>query len=392
MQYIVGGFDVNGDRTADVFWSDNLLKWTMATQTANWFTPRADAACVAPPLDYNGDKSSHQLVCVGGWLEDGDEDGGVSSQVWVGTNNGARWRQVKDGPFPARRSFPMVTYYSEALKSNVITFMTGVSRSGPYLSDVWTSLDNGITFVQITDKGPFGARNDATAEVTSEGIMTLVAGSTQVDGQLVRQNDVWVSVDGGYTWTELVTDAPWDDRWRQSSLFDNQNRLIVVAGANGDNEERYNDVWSSTITMDSASIRSIADACKITLPACGRFGMQCMPMADDTRAIINYKTGALSISCNACPAAGTSTSSSTSTVIIAVVVVFVILFVVTLLALAYVLNVMKSSGAAPPLPLLKMCWGGGGGAGHGMASGHTDLLGTDGGGNPDYHTLHVPQK
>ena len=351
-QYIIGGFTLEGGaRSNSVFYSDNLLSWKQSMPSGAWFTPRVDAACVPVPTDYSTDASLHSLVCVGGWTDNGD-DGGVSNQVWIGTAGGARWRLQKAGPFAPRRSFPMVTYWSSPLQTNVIVFMTGVSRSGPYLSDVWASVDNGLNFVLITSATPFGERNDASAEVTSEGILTLVGGAAAG----ILRNDVFLSLNGGYTWTELVTDAPWADRWRQSTFFDSQLSLVVVGGwAAG---LPLNDLYRSTVSFDEESVRLLADTCNIDTPSCGRLGMQCLPTAEDTQVTFNYHTGRTSITCAACsPSKDSSSPSSSGVNVLAVVlaVVAVLLLLVSLLLL-YVLRVVRASGAPPPLPGLQSCW------------------------------------
>jgi len=156
---------------------------------------------------------------------------------------------------------------------------------------------------------------------------------------------------GAYTWTQLVLDAPWSDRWRQTSFFDANHFLIVLGGSDGDTGALYNDVWKSTTAIDV----NIAEECTVPLSPCGKVGLQCLPTEEDTAFTTPLISGTTTISCAACSATSTttpqSTSSSSNALTSIFLFVFLALFLISVLFAVYLLSVMRSSGARAPFPL-----------------------------------------
>jgi hypothetical protein len=99
--------------------------------------------------------------------------------------------------------------------SNALLHMTGVntewSMSGDadaYYKDVWASTNQGRTFEPINLNSPFGRRDDARVDITSTGIIAMAGG--YVGGGVWSSfvwNDVWASVNGGYTWSVVASIA-----------------------------------------------------------------------------------------------------------------------------------------------------------------------------------------
>lgn len=131
-----------------------------------------------------------------------------------------------------------------------------------------------------------------------------------LSSSLVREylNDVWVSVDGGYTvnlshsdptvfhfsfffsnlslfslslslsfslslqWGQCLEDAPFGDSRQPSTVLDNLGRLLVMGGY--DTQRSFNDVWRSGMSFFSYS--HVSSACNVKIPACGP-GLTCLP-------------------------------------------------------------------------------------------------------------------
>lgn len=88
-------------------------------------------------------------------------------------------------------------------------------------------------------------------------------------------NDVWASLDGGYTWGQCANHGRYNNREDQVSVFDAQGRLLIMSGAQTYPEWGLaQDVWRSTISFND--IDAVSRACHIPVPACG-VGLKCLP-------------------------------------------------------------------------------------------------------------------
>jgi len=120
-------------------------------------------------------------------------------------------------------------------------------------------------------------------------------------------NDVWVSLDGGYTYGLCNSDAAFEDRRYQMTMFDNEGFLYVAGGFTPDRQD-LNDVWKSSYSFDD--VQSVQANCGVRIPRCG-VGLNCWPTSPGFK-ILNGNRGA---TCNACdnPIEPEEMASSSST-------------------------------------------------------------------------------
>ena len=210
----------------------------------------------------------------------------------------------------------------------------------------WASSDSGKSWVVISGQAPFMTRASANGAVTKDGLLILAGGFADDDvGQsnTAVANDVWLSMNGGYTWGRCVLDADWDDRFQQAVTIDANGYLLILSGATGPVEASYvlNDVWRSMTSFHD--LPGIARACGLTVPACGT-GLKCWPGAGTVVA-----TDGSFVSCSACPDSGVASSSTTNTTaLIAALAVFVILFVAAAASAGFFFNKLQQSNKGGP--------------------------------------------
>jgi len=214
-----------------------------------------------------------------------------------------------------------------------------------YFDEVYASSDQGKTWKLINGAAPWGRRNAFNAEVTKAGLIVLSSGIS-FTGK--AENDVWVSPDGGYTWSRCVEDASFEDRYQQFTMLDEKENLVVGGGRFTNGAQNFNDVWRSSISF--GSLDQVVRYCKMPKPTCSTslgLGMACWPgsttyVSTDGKSVTCPAVAACnnnvdpyeeSSSTGVATETGAATSSNTSALTI-VIVVFVLLFVLSS-ALAY---------------------------------------------------------
>jgi len=279
----------------------------------------------------------------------GQSNDDIFEDVWKSTDGGYNWKSVlSENKFFGQRSVHVGLAHTmefEGETIDVIYHMMGYisydsrANRGLYSNDVWVSTgssnDIGKKWVPITKRAPWMARGDAQAEMSSTGVLVLSSGfagyssNEQETGSVL--NDVWASLDGGYSWGLCAEDAEFDDRSYQYSAVDTEGFLYVVGGRGADGS-RYSDVWKSAHSFNDAN--DVATNCNLLVPSCGA-GLKCLPSS------AGFKVGLWGVVCDACPGgpivpteggvdptkpdSGSSSSSSTWTVVavIAMIVAFV---------------------------------------------------------------------
>lgn len=135
-------------------------------------------------------------------------------------------------PFPAPpgRSSGGLVHFPSRQNGNidVLTYMGGYGRPPiTYYNDIYISTNRGTSWQTITQNAPWFARDNFNLEVTKDGAIVVAAGFNDVG---LDRNDVWVTLDGGWTWGQCIEDAPFSDRRWQSTVLDNNGYLYVIAG------------------------------------------------------------------------------------------------------------------------------------------------------------------
>ena len=186
------------------------------------------------------------------------------NDVWKSCDDGATWKQLPDAPWKARAGLA-ATVINNTIVIAGGCYNKGVTRS--FLGDVWISADGGESWTnQPRSPGPTWSARSGPRLVPLKGELFLVAGERgfTAPDQLV---DIWRSPDLGKSWT-LATDKPGFSARSGHGVIPNGDELIVLAGW-----PELHDMWTTT---DGASFTQTSDAvwgCKAgdTGTSCGKF-------------------------------------------------------------------------------------------------------------------------
>lgn len=157
--------------------------------------------------------------------------GANSSQVWK--FDGTSWAPVAvTTPFPARRRHAMVLHGGNLYVIGGVGDAAGpadpvTEATTGYLSDVWRSTDEGVTWTQLTSAAAFPARFGHCA-ISLAGMLYVIGG---YDGTAALP--VYESADDGRTWARVAT-LP--DPFTQLNLVNSacavhDARIVVTGGA-----------------------------------------------------------------------------------------------------------------------------------------------------------------
>ena len=269
--YRVGGEAAPNTCSNDVWTSVGGVTWTRYQQP-NAFSGRMWAQLVVSPSD-------NSVTLFGG------RTCGASAvsqyDVWRSANNGQTWARVSINTFSALgpRNGMSGIHRSTVLNREIILYAGGWDGNTDY-NDVQASSDGGATWATVTLAANWRRRDDIAGLVTPEGVMIVVGGKTAATPEIFH-NDIWVSMDGGYSWGRCSEDLAFTDRRYQAVSLDEEGYLYVVAGETNERNPRdfLNDAWRSTFSFNNHA--AVATACGVTVPACGP-GLNCWPMASTT--------------------------------------------------------------------------------------------------------------
>ena len=165
----------------------------------------------------------------------------------------------------------------------VIGGMSSEGRGSVTLeNDVWASSDGGVTWAVITGNAPWNRRWGMSGVVTDNGVMLVIGGTTTSDGyseSYMSLRDMWLSLDGGYTWSTCT--LPSDHgyvRGQQGAALTMDGRLLLASGYAhqiGAPRTDYTDLWISNISVTNA--QRMSEVCGgYALPAAG-LGLRVWP-------------------------------------------------------------------------------------------------------------------
>ena len=266
--YAIAGTGEDGQKNSRVFVSiDGGMRWTQASANAP-FPMREAAACATG--------SSGQVWVLAGAREDNDVD--YYQDVWQSSDFGKTWRQMTpNAPWSKRTQADAdVLQNSTAFGGKDIIYFAngydGVKWPGQRQNDIWVSSDGGRIWAAITMNAPYRGRQDGQLIVTASGALITVAGDVGINypGNF---NDIWASLDGGYTWGLCNLTAGFSPREDHVAALDSRGYLWVMQGEAPDSDIPKNDVWRSTTAMTDGNIASL---CSLTRPKCA-VGLQCWP-------------------------------------------------------------------------------------------------------------------
>ena len=288
MYRISGEIAADAACTNQVWSSMNGIQWTV-TATNSWPT-RIWAQSVVSPSD-----GSVYLFggrgCVAGAA-------GSLFDVWRSADYGQTWnRQSTNFPANGPRNGMSGIFRSNILNREIITYLSGWGGDADY-NDVVASSDQGVTWSVVTTAATWMRRDDMAGLVTPDGMIIMVGGKSNVAGlPEVFHNDIWVSMDGGYSFGRCNEDVSFTDRRYMTAALDEEGYLYVVAGQTNERTTQtyLNDAWRSTLSF-TRDLASVSSSCNVTIPRCGP-GLNCWPDASGTQRL----PGNAGVTCPACP-------------------------------------------------------------------------------------------
>ena len=198
--YRIGGSDANGALYSSVWMSTNGgLSWVDQST-------RLGAAPIIPARQRSSIMFDAQdnVYIIGGEVRLSDHL--MTSTGFKSTDQGITWQNVNPTPWNPRGSGIFLSHTAPKLGVEILTYFTGWDgRVAGLYNEVWVSSDMASSWSRIKSNWgdglpPFKARDAANAEVTKSGVMILVGGQAE-ESSTRREtlNDVWVSMDGGYS-------------------------------------------------------------------------------------------------------------------------------------------------------------------------------------------------
>ena len=283
----VGGSAADGTFSTAVWMSTNGgLNWAnqAALQGSLAFSPGRERAGLM------FDSADNVYLLGGMWRG----DFAMTNTIFRSTNLGVTWpwQEQTTTPWQARASGlffgakanPHAQFEFGANNPNreILVYTTGWNGEGPpngLSNEVWITSDFSRSWSRVRSNwgsglAPFRARDAANGEVTEGGVMILVGGQADDEAGSEILNDVWVSLDGGYSWGICNEDATFSDRRELLTVLDDQGYLYVGGGSDWRTGRDFNDFWRSSFSFNNVS--AIIQACGVSMPACGT-GLTCWP-------------------------------------------------------------------------------------------------------------------
>ena len=176
--YIIGGDD--GAVRSDVWLSRDYGKsFICRTELAPWGARLGFASTLV---------GENQLVLCGGRKPGGE----VLQDVWVSDDGGRTWKCVSEKcGWKKRSEAGLVVWKNELL-------LVGGRNEVGALDDVWTSKDRGVSWKKKSIRTPWKARHSFTLICDPVSSELIILGGTDSEGHDL--SDVWASVDGGVSW------------------------------------------------------------------------------------------------------------------------------------------------------------------------------------------------
>lgn len=248
--YIMGG------QTFSSFYNDvwktcdAANTWSLMTESADW-KPRAGLG---------GTMHKGRLFISGGCHDDVKYDPGAFRQfygdVWSSTD-GKSWDLVTDAPGWKARSGPRLVSFQD--KIYIIAGEVGFTTS-TQLGDVWSSSDDGKTWIEMTAAPAFSARS-GHGVVTFGDYMILIAGWPELsDLYYTKDGTTWNRSDG-LAWNCNSTACGKFDFWP----LVHSNRLYTFGGSGSSSTfgKLYSDTWALDLSDALKEHRSVETAALI---------------------------------------------------------------------------------------------------------------------------------
>ncbi|MEX0643425.1 MAG: hypothetical protein WD468_12025 [Pirellulales bacterium] len=235
--WIMGGWydSFTTNELRDVWSSSDGVNWTQATAQAEWTHPQHPVSLVF----------DNKMWMIGGFQGGRLPTASQTSEVWSSAD-GATWTKATTAPWSARFGSGGAVFNDKMWIFGGTRFATpGGTASAIAFHDVWSST-NGATWVKEVHEAPWSARGYEQVLVYNNKLWLLGGGNYRTPtATFETNNDVWSSEDG-VNWTLVTPHAAWSPRiWHQAIVY--KNEMWIMGGGNGDGGARVlNDVWHSS--------------------------------------------------------------------------------------------------------------------------------------------------
>ena len=164
--------------------------------------------------------------------------GAPSSWAWYFGDEdfSADWSQAAGSADWAAR----YDHSSVVMPDGSIVLMGGSDGFWSWTNDVWRSIDGGETWTQMTAHADWLPRIGHSSVVLADGSILLMGGYDAYGAE----NDVWRSTDHGATWSLVTDSAAWPGRNSHNSLVLPDGSIVVMGGFLN-NGNYTGDVWRS---------------------------------------------------------------------------------------------------------------------------------------------------
>ncbi len=164
-----------------------------------------------------------------------------TNEVWRWIAGSGIYQNLGNAAWSARYGHAMTTLPDGRI---VLAGGTDSSGSGTTFNDVWISSDGGASWQPQTGAAPWEARHGHALEALPDGRLLLLGGRfPQTFGNPgILFSDMWLSEDAGVTWTEVSDEAPWGARAGMDTELLANGDLLLAGGRISENEA-VADVW-----------------------------------------------------------------------------------------------------------------------------------------------------
>lgn len=133
--------------------------------------------------------------------------------------------------------------------ANVLYVMGGaipqIDGGNYYMTDLWASCDNGTGWLKILNTYPWSTidSTEINLGVSPSGVMAVTFGSWTTS----LEPEIWISIDGGYIWTQCPMDSKFEPNFGASLGFDTSGHMYIIGGQGWYGAEK---IWKSTHSFD----------------------------------------------------------------------------------------------------------------------------------------------
>lgn len=199
--------------------------WYNITGSSGWGPARRFASAVTTK---NG-----SILLLGGY-----NSVSYFNDTWLSVDNAQTWTKIN-----ASSGWPVGMSYGMVVTSNdTIVIMGGTNGAEGRMNQTWHSVDGGKTWSQINASSGWTGRTGASFVILPDDSIVLTGGYDTSSSP--HQNDVWKSIDYGYTWARVNSSPGWAGRYAHSSVVMHDGSIVLMGGSSSSGAK--NDVWRST--------------------------------------------------------------------------------------------------------------------------------------------------